>query len=619
MENKNLKQKDEKTSIKRQSSVLITCISCIVLLMVICYFGISGVKETFSVTYTCPSGYNSCSGSSCICYKATQGTWNGYCWTGYSPCSGDLASYCPNGTSSCFKLDSRYNSSSSCSGAGGTWYSSSSSCYFYANKMWSLSCPSGYTDDKDNNGWCYDYLTDGFIAKFYGVGSTFLGSKTCAGEGSCSISPLTGPTKNGYIFNGWGTYDGCTSGNKNSSISLSSNKDFYACYVEDSSDPKKTFTANFLNGTVQHGWKSCSGIDSCTVVTPSAPKKDGYKFKGWGTSNGCTSGKSADTSITLTKTSNTYYACWEATSCGPNKTGSDYCSWCASDAGQCDGYTNNPLYSCTAEAGNLAGSYRCTCKYSTKTACETALGGTCDESVNGCYEKVDNGKVYAKFYDGDSVKAFPSCTIEDGKDKCQITTPPALTRSGNTFGGWSKDDCKTKSAGNVDIYIQGGEKYYACWEKYCYRCFENANDQSNTTPDAWKWTTSADSACRSVFGTGCTSESNCYKDANIVYESSCAASSNNPGNDEPTNPGGGNNDGGGGGGNQPSNPGGDDEPTNPGDSNTPNNPDSDIPSVDDNVTENPVTGSIAIFIVWVITLVVIIYGCWYIKRLRTSE
>jgi len=155
-------------------------------------------------------------------------------------------------------------------------------------------------------------------ATFNKNGGTLNGSGTLSCKtttGSCNVSGLPTATKSGYNFKGWGTSSSCTSGSTGS-ITLTSNKTYYACYekIEESTPTtptEKTLTATFnpntgtLNGSNKLSCKTTTG--SCNVSKLPTATKGGYTFKGWGTSSSCTSGSTG--SITLTSDT-TYYACF---------------------------------------------------------------------------------------------------------------------------------------------------------------------------------------------------------------------------------------------------------------------------------------------------------------------
>lgn len=177
------------------------------------------------------------------------------------------------------------------------------------------------------------------------VGSNKLSCTTSAGGDSCTINISTTANRSGYTFEGWGTSASCTSGK--TSVTLTTDKTYYACWALDSSSQpenpgsgneggttpdsgdssgeddtdtttptaqtwKATFNANggTLSGSNTLTCTTEAGENSCIVTGLPIATRDKYTFKGWSTSTSCTSttGNSV-TSISLTK-NQTFYACW---------------------------------------------------------------------------------------------------------------------------------------------------------------------------------------------------------------------------------------------------------------------------------------------------------------------
>lgn len=133
---------------------------------------------------------------------------------------------------------------------------------------------------------------------------------------------LPTPARSGYTFNGWYTASsgGSKIGNAGASYTVTKSITLYAHWtanVASGENPPvmETFTATF-NGN--NGSISGSSNLSCTTDTGSCEisglptaSRSGYTFKGWGTSQSCTSGSTS----TITLSSNkTYYACYVANS-----------------------------------------------------------------------------------------------------------------------------------------------------------------------------------------------------------------------------------------------------------------------------------------------------------------
>ena len=212
-----------------------------------------------------------------------------------------------------------------------------------------------------------------------------------------------------------------------------------------------------------------------------------------------------------------------------------------------------------------------------------------------------------------------------GRTTCQITTPSSPSRDGYTFTGWGKTSgCTSGSvAANVDIYVSDGDKYYACYQPFCYRCFMESNI-NGTVPDAYRWTYTDDLACNSVAGSDCDNITvSCYRDSTITSESACPVGSGTT-DDGADKPSGGTNTGGGGSyipdtGNDDDYDGGNDDYDNTDDDNDDTGNNDNNNNDDNNVTDNPQTGSLAIFICWVVALGTICYAVWYFRSLKKSN
>lgn len=277
---------------------------------------------------------------------------------------------------------------------------------------------------------------------------------------------------------------------------------------------------------------------SCDAPLPT-PTRDGYVFKGWGTSSSCVSGATGSYKLDASNTGKTtLYACWVA----DNITYACYKSgglhhWVTSDS--VIGQTGQKISS-------ISNSDDC-------KAADSCQSGKFTEDGK-CIS--DSPKVIVKFYNGSSLYDTKDCSIEEGKVNCPITLPSGLTKSGYTFGGWGASGCTTGSNGEVNV--SKDSTYYACWSKV---------DVTPTTPGS-----------------------------------------------TPT----------------PTNPGGNTTPTTPGSTPTPSASSSSSKpasssavieqgsSSSTNVGENPPTGEIAIFVVWVIAAAAIVYSIWYFKQVRES-
>lgn len=175
---------------------------------------------------------------------------------------------------------------------------------------------------------------------------------------------------------------------------------------------------------------------------------------------------------------------------------------------------------------------------------------------------------------GGSGGGTKSCSYDksSGDDNCTVTAPSA-SRSGYTFKGWGTSSTCTSgsvSAGSI-VTLTQNKTYYACW---------GANSGGTSSPSS----TSASPSSSQKPSSG--SSGGSYTP---THSSSSSSSSYVDG-------------------------GGYDNPsTNTDDGYVDNGNDT-----DDNVTENPQTGQIAIFVVWSIALVAICYSVWYFKRIKEN-
>ena len=149
-------------------------------------------------------------------------------------------------------------------------------------------------------------------------GSTTVATEECTLNTStfkCTITTPAAVTKSGYTFKGWGSSATCTSGiNPSTSVALTSNGIYYACFVENST--ARTYTATFKNGDTTVATKTCtttSGSNECQITMASAVTKSGYKFMGWAIDANCTNGIKDNISYTITS-DKVYYACFVANS-----------------------------------------------------------------------------------------------------------------------------------------------------------------------------------------------------------------------------------------------------------------------------------------------------------------
>lgn len=209
--------------------------------------------------------------------------------------------------------------------AGNSTYSGS--IYAWVSSTSGLSCNTSWSDASTiEESECKEKPAGKFLATFDGNnGTPEKKEESCiykVGTGSCDIT-MPGASRNGYTFDGWTkTKDSCFSPiKKGSTPTITSDVKYYACWTEKSSGggpggdtsntpSDKTFTGTFMNDSTQFATTTCttSGGNSCTLPAPTTnPTKDGYTFKGWG-SSGCTDGWIGNKSGV--SSNQTYYACW---------------------------------------------------------------------------------------------------------------------------------------------------------------------------------------------------------------------------------------------------------------------------------------------------------------------
>jgi len=158
-----------------------------------------------------------------------------------------------------------------------------------------------------------------FTATFDANGGTLKGSRTkdCdTTSTSCRITSLPTAELEGFLFMGWGTKSSCTEGST-SSITLTEDDTFYACWVEDTGN-EYTVTFNTNGGSLYvNGNKTSTTKYTLTSLNYANYKaqKEGSKFTGWRTNT--TTCDDAKTSGTIQLTANlSLVACYEAESGG---------------------------------------------------------------------------------------------------------------------------------------------------------------------------------------------------------------------------------------------------------------------------------------------------------------
>lgn len=596
------KKNTKKNSVKRQSSILITCISCILLLLVLCYFGMSNTKGTYSA--------GSCEFGS---YAYSYGN---YIYVNISPTGGD------------------YTASSCCSYYGYTACDSGKCCYkkntsiangyYYSNPYYTTyACASGYRDAGTSVPYCYacnsgyHYESGKCVAdNSSGGGSSDSGSSSgSSSSGSSTTTPTC--TWGNTVF---ASYDWSYVG-----ISIDSTDSATCCknYGYYLSDSGKYCMQNTTEITGGRKYANNYGKD-CASNWNSYGKSCIKCYSGY--TYDSENGTCVNQGVT------------EENACTVNSiynSGTETGVFYAKDNKAC--CTNGWTYS--SENSESVGEMSCKTPVNSITSGSTVIGKSYVKmSGIDCTEGYKQTGVYCVMCNSGYVVSNGSCVVD---------LPSCSSISGNCgsdsiYRNETVDLYNCSNSGTTNFYYKTGDT------KKCKVVLDE--DEGTIATRIYTKYKKQDSSdlplCSSISG-DCGSESiyrnetassyDCQRNGTTYYynktgdnmkclvvldedDGTTAERTYNKfsiSNNDPS--------GSSGGGGYTPNPGDDDEPTpNPGDddgtSDTPS--DSDTPSNPDdggNVTENPTTGSIMIFIVWVITLSVVIYGCWYIKRLRTSE
>ena len=242
-------------------------------------------------------------------------------------------------------------------------------------------------------------------------------------------------------------------------------------------------------------------------------------------------------------------------------------------------------YHCITSGGKLVPTYTC---YKSEALCQSGTNKVCS-NYNGCF--VGDGADL-----GDGV----SCINGNTTGKCGNNT---LTVCGILLSYSCKDTSGTSHTYTCkhDSGSQTGpesETYSTCTlssstesEEGCYRANNRLNWFTKSPGSPWTKVSVAEGNCG-----GCVSGYEENDDGDCVKKPSSDPSSSKPSPSTPSNP-------------SSSDP----TPSNPSSSDSaPSTPSSD----NVNVNENPKTGSIAIFTIWVVALATLGYAFWYFKKVR---
>ena len=669
---KNEKEKiKQKKEIKDQSSILITCITCILLLMMLCFIGISSSKGTYSlsvsdctwgnawasginiyVSVTAPdgstygdcceaAGYKTSTTNTCLQYADELSNHNGYyyhnkyssiynCVSGYQDAgtSGSYCYKCNSGTSwngSTCASDSSGGSSSDDTTDDTTDDSTSSSCNF-GNSYISGNTVKIYvkaTGTYSNSGCCsyYGFNNDGYYC-------TQEIKKATTSDGYYNYFYST---SNNYCIDDYSTFSTASSiGVSSSSAGLSN-----VCrtnLIKDSENSENLIYLKFMtmdvNGTYYeytsmskekntYGWAK---FDMPVATSLGNPTLSGYTFNGWTKIQGaCSSPISPSDTYFKTASSYTLYACFTKNGTTTSTSSSIYDNYTRT----LNFYTMNKdgLYyvqataNCTLDINKITlltgGKGYCLIQMPVVYSNNPTLSGYTftgwSKILGVCYDPISPSE---KYYLTNSSHSLYACFTKNDtttSSSCNFDTTASI-KDGIVYmklspTGYSVNSCclaydfsNTKIDGinycTQKIESDDTNKYYYyksynpkyCVDDYtydssnsiCYKCYDNYGLNSGG------------SCVTSSESTGIYIEPN----SNITYEEPTYSDDTGGGSYTPT-------------------PDGDDDTG--GESYTP------TPDGDDEVIENPQTGSLAIFISWIVALATICYAIWYFKSLKKAK
>ena len=387
-------------SLKKSSKILYGVCSCIIVLMVICYFGVSNTKGTYSATicYACTNGGSTFYSTSKIPGVNCTQTDNSKCQSSSSSSSSSSQSCCvkngfyDNKTScqSSTNRECKAHTGSLC--GGGCWIKTNVglSCSDTSKTQSACESATKYKCTQDIGTGCW--LTTGeslcSTGNYYENGQSQCQNETgyvcqCGyGSNACCVKTsqklgggvdcMTGNTTGSCgdkiieVCTISGTYQ-CKSTN-GSSYSYTCTHDSGSQTAADgswstctlSAQLSSSVTLTFMNGSTKVKSQSCtipSGASRCSsdIIAPGAQTKTGdttgkYKFNGWGEKDGCETGSYTANAAFAPSVSKTYYACYRKSS--NDVTSSDF------DSSKC---TYSSLYTVTRDERYL------NCKYTNIT------------------------------------------------------------------------------------------------------------------------------------------------------------------------------------------------------------------------------------------------------------
>lgn len=142
------------------------------------------------------------------------------------------------------------------------------------------------------------------------------GSGNGVGTGNGQSGSGNGSSGTGGNNQGNSSSNGNSSGSVNENNNSNNNVDNGNDDEDNNSDEdevleKRYYYSRFMNGNLEHRTTRCEVMDddSCYLVLPDEPIRDGYIFNGWSIDKNCSNGSIINKSISV-NSDNTYYACY---------------------------------------------------------------------------------------------------------------------------------------------------------------------------------------------------------------------------------------------------------------------------------------------------------------------
>ena len=226
------------------------------------------------------------------------------------------------------------------------------------------------------------------------------------------------------------------------------------------------------------------------------------------------------------------------------------------------------------------------------------------------------------FKNGNTVVKTESCTIPSGSQTCTTDIiapgPQTSSDSNKVFNGWGEKGCTSGSyTANAALRPAKSKTYYACYRDASGDSKPSADFSANKCTYSSLYTVTRDTRYLNCKYTNITYNNSATEDTVGNVSACCSAKGYMWVSENFTSSGYGNEyclvceDSSGG--TTPTNPDKPDNPSNP--SSTP----SSTPSNPSNITDNPKTGSVAIFLVWIIALGTLVYAGVYFKQARENN